>query len=90
MFPRSPAIIGRDVQNCHPQKSVHIVNDILKAFKEKTKNVAEFWIPMNNIFVYIRYFPVYDKNGKYKGCIEVTQDITDIKKLEGEKRLLNW
>ena len=90
VFPRSPAIIGRDVQNCHPQKSVHIVNDILKAFKEKTKKVAEFWITMNNMFVYIRYFAVYDKSGAYKGCIEVSQDITDIRKLEGDKRLLDW
>ena len=90
VFPRSPAIIGRDVQNCHPQKSVHIVNDILKAFKEKTKEVAEFWIPVKKLFVHIRYFSIYDNSGAYKGCIEVTQNVTEIRKLEGEKRLLDW
>jgi DUF438 domain-containing protein len=90
IFPRSPAIIGRDVQNCHPPKSVHIVNDIVKNFKEKKKDVAEFWIQMNGKFIYIRYFPVYDENGAYKGIVEVSQEVSDIKKLEGERRLLDW
>jgi DUF438 domain-containing protein len=90
IFPRSPAIIGREVQNCHPQKSVHIVNDIVKNFKEKKKDVAEFWIQLNGKFVYIRYFPVYNDDGEYKGVIEVSQEVTDIKKLEGERRLLDW
>lgn len=90
IFPRSPAIIGRDVQNCHPPKSVHIVNDIVKNFKEKKKDVAEFWIQMNDNFIYIRYFPVYDEHGEYKGVIEVSQEISTIKKLEGERRLLDW
>ncbi|MBN1797050.1 MAG: DUF438 domain-containing protein [Spirochaetales bacterium] len=90
VFPRSPAIIGRNVQNCHPQKSVHVVENILKAFKEKKQQVAEFWITMNERFIHIRYFPIYDEQGTYKGVIEVTQDITDIKKLEGQRRLLDW
>lgn len=90
LFPRSPAIIGREVQNCHPQKSVHIVNDIIKNFKEKKKAEATFWIQMDGKFIYIRYFPLYDKNGIYRGVIEVSQEVSDIKKLEGEKRLLDW
>jgi uncharacterized protein len=90
IFPRSPGIIGRAVQNCHPPKSIDIVNDIIKAFREKKKNSADFWIQMNEKFIYIRYFPVYDDKGEYKGVIEVTQDITEIKKLEGQRRLLDW
>jgi hypothetical protein len=90
IFPRSPAIIGREVQNCHPPKSVHIVNDIVKNFKEKEKDVAEFWIQMDGKFIHIRYFPIYDKNGTYKGVIEVSQEVSHIKKLEGERRLLDW
>lgn len=90
IFPRSPAIIGREVQNCHPPKSVHIVDDIVKNFKAKKKDVAEFWIQMNGKFIYIRYFPVYDENGAYKGVVEVSQEVSDIKKLEGERRLLDW
>ncbi len=90
IFPRSPAIIGREVQNCHPPKSVHIVDDIVKNFKAKKKDVAEFWIQMNGKFIYIRYFPVYDENGVYKGVVEVSQEVSDIKKLEGERRLLDW
>jgi DUF438 domain-containing protein len=66
------------------------VNNILEAFKTGKKSVAEFWIQMNNRSIHIRYFAVRDKNGKYLGTIEVTQDITDIKKIEGEKRLLDW
>ncbi|MBN2601388.1 MAG: DUF438 domain-containing protein [Candidatus Marinimicrobia bacterium] len=90
IFPRSPGIIGREVQNCHPPKSVHVVNNIIKSFKEKTKNVAEFWIKSGKLFIHIRYFPVYDENGDYRGTIEVSQEISDIQKLTGERRLLDW
>jgi|YelNatPaOPRAMG01_1025707.scaffolds.fasta_scaffold05783_3 PAS domain S-box-containing protein len=90
IFIRTKAVIGRKVQLCHPQKSIHIVNRILEAFKEGKRDVAEFWINVNNRLIHIRYFAVRDKNGKYLGTMEVTQDITDIKKIEGEKRLLDW
>jgi DUF438 domain-containing protein len=90
IFPRSPAIVGRAVQNCHPPKSVHIVNDILQNFREKKKKAAEFWIQMGGSFIHIRYFPLYDENGSYKGVIEVSQEVSGIRQLEGEKRLLDW
>jgi len=90
IFVRTKAVIGRKVQLCHPQKSVHIVNNILEAFKTGKKDAAEFWINLNNRLILIRYFAVRDKNGKYLGTVEVTQDITDIKKIEGQKRLLDW
>lgn len=90
IFVRTKAVIGRKVQMCHPQKSLHIVNKIVDAFKKGRKDSAEFWITMGGRFVHIRYFAVREKNGKYIGTMEVTQDLTDIKKLEGEKRLLDW
>jgi len=90
VFVRTRAVIGRKVQMCHPQKSVHIVNRILESFKAGKKDVAEFWIPVNNRLINIRYFAVRDNNRRYLGTIEMTQDITDIKKIEGEKRLLDW
>lgn len=88
IFPRTKAVIGKKVQQCHPQKSLHVVNQILEDFKNNKRDVAEFWINLNNRLIYIRYFPVRNKNGEYLGCLEVTQDITDIKKIEGERRLL--
>jgi len=90
IFVRTKAVIGRKVQLCHPQKSVQVVNSILEAFKTGKKDSAEFWIQMGDRLVHIRYFAVRDKNGKYLGTMEVTQDITTIKKIEGEKRLLDW
>ncbi|MGB9683581.1 MAG: DUF438 domain-containing protein [Candidatus Bathyarchaeales archaeon] len=90
IFVRTKAILGRKVQLCHPQKSIHVVNRILEAFKKGEKDVAEFWIQVGDRLIHIRYFAVRDKNGKYLGTMEVTQDITDIKKIEGEKRLLDW
>ncbi len=90
IFPRSPGVIGRAVQNCHPPKSVHIVNTILKSFKKKEKKSAEFWITINERFIHIRYFSLYDDQGNYNGVIEVSQDVTDIRALKGEKRLLDW
>ncbi|MDH7564656.1 MAG: DUF438 domain-containing protein [Candidatus Bathyarchaeota archaeon] len=90
IFVRTKAVLGRKVQMCHPQKSVHIVNEILDAFRKGEKNTAEFWITMGGRLIHIRYFAVRNKEGKYLGTMEVTQDLTDIKKLEGEKRLLDW
>jgi PAS domain S-box-containing protein len=89
IFPRAKAIIGRTVQNCHPQKSVHMVNQIVEDFKNKKRDTAEFWINLKGKMVYIRYFAVCDSKGEYIGTMEVTQDITDIKKIEGEKRLMD-
>ena len=89
IFPRSPEIIGRAVQNCHPPKSVHVVEAILKAFREKTRDKAEFWIRRGALLILIRYFPVYDGAGAYRGTIEVTQEVSAVKGLEGERRLLD-
>lgn len=90
IFPRSPAVIGRKVQNCHPPKSVHVVQDILDAFKSGRKDSAEFWIQMKGRFLHIRYFAVRDESGRYRGTLEVSQDVTGIRALEGENRLLDW
>ncbi len=88
IFPRTTAVLGLKVQDCHPQKSLRIVNKILGDFRNGKRSVAEFWIMLQGKLVHIRYFPVHDEKGKYIGCLEVTQDITEIKKIEGEKRLL--
>ncbi len=90
IFVRTKAILGRKVQLCHPEKSIHVVNRILEAFRRGEKDVAEFWIRKGDRLIHIRYFAVRDKEGKYMGTMEVTQDITDLKKIEGEKRLLDW
>jgi len=90
IFPRSPGVIGRKVHNCHPPKSVDTVEKILASFRAGTKDVAEFWIQMRGRVLFIRYFAVRDSAGKYRGCLEVSQDITEIQKLTGQKRLLDW
>lgn len=90
IFPRSAGVIGRKVQNCHPPRSVDMVEKILSAFKAGTKDHAEFWIQMGGKVIHIRYFAVRDQSGKYRGCLEVSQDITHIQKLTGQKRLLEW
>jgi DUF438 domain-containing protein len=90
VFPRSAGIIGREVRFCHPPKSVGTVMKILAEFRKGTKNESSFWINYKDRLIYIRYFAVRDANLNYKGVIEMSQDITDIKKIEGEKRLLEW
>lgn len=90
IFTRTAAIIGRDVRNCHPPQSVHVVQKIVDEFKAGTRDVAEFWIPMGEAFVHIRYFALRDEAGAYKGVIEVSQNVAGIRALEGEKRLLDW
>lgn len=90
VFPRSAGIIGREVKFCHPPKSVGTVLKILEEFRKGTQNESSFWINYKERLIYIRYFAVRDANKNYKGVIEMSQDITDIKKIEGEKRLLDW
>jgi DUF438 domain-containing protein len=90
IFPRSPGVIGRKVQNCHPPKSFNMVQKILDEFRAGRRDKADFWIQMKGRFLLIQYFAVRDDKGAYKGTLEVSQDVTDIRKLEGQKRLLDW
>ena len=90
IFPRTKAIIGRDVHNCHPKESVHVVEQIVKAFREGRKDVASFWITLKGERLLIQYFAIRDEAGNYRGVVEVSQEITDIQQLEGEQRLLDW
>jgi hypothetical protein len=90
IFMRTKAVLGRKVQQCHPQKSVSIVNKILESFRTGKKDVAEFWSLEKERLIHIRYFAVRDRDGKYLGTMEVSQDITDIKRIEGEKKLLDF
>ncbi len=88
IFHRSTAAIGRQVHHCHPQKSVHLVQQVLSELKAGTRDAADFWIQAGGRFLLIRFLAVRDREGQYLGCMEVTQDVTDIRALEGEKRLL--
>ena len=90
VFPRSAGIIGREVKFCHPPKSVGKVLQILEAFRAGNKSEASFWINFKGRLIYIRYFAVRDDQKNYKGVVEMSQDITDIKDIDGEKRLLEW
>jgi DUF438 domain-containing protein len=90
IFPRSPAVIGRAVQNCHPQKSVATVNRILDAFRKKEKTRARFWLEMGGRFILIEYRALYDAAGAYIGTLEFSQDLTELRTLQGQRRLLDW
>jgi PAS domain S-box-containing protein len=90
VFPRSAGIIGREVRFCHPPKSVDTVLKILEAFRKGEQNEASFWINFKERLIYIRYFAVRNSEKEYKGVIEMSQDITDIKQIDGERRLLEW
>lgn len=89
IFARTKSVIGREVSNCHPPASVHIVEDIVNDFKSGKKDSEEFWIQMGDKFVYIRYFVVRDEDGEYMGTLEVTQNIKPIQEIKGEKRLVD-
>ncbi|MBM6995824.1 DUF438 domain-containing protein [Paenibacillus sp. DXFW5] len=89
IFARTKAVIGRTVQNCHPPQSVHVVNQLLEDFKAGRKDAEDFWIPIKDKFVYIRYFAVRSEDGRYLGTLEFTQNIAPIRELEGQKRILS-
>ena len=90
IFARSRSIINRDVRLCHPPGSVHIIEKILDDFKSGKASNAPFWIQVQGKFIHIEYFALRDENGNYLGTLEVSQDITDLQKLEGEKRILSY
>ncbi len=90
VFPRSRGIIGRKVQKCHPPDSVDVVEDILQKFKSGEKNIAEFWIQLDGKFILIRYFAMRDEEENYVGTLEVSQEISHLKTLEGDRRLVQW
>lgn len=90
IFPRSPAVIGRNVNNCHPPESVHVVEEIVESFRAGKEDSAKFWINIKGKMVLIQYFALRNSEGIYKGVLEVSQDITEIKSLDGERRLLKW
>ena len=90
VFPRSAGIIGREVKFCHPPKSVDQVLMILREFKAGRRDEAEFWIEFKGKFIHIQYFAIRDEDGTYKGVIEMSQDVTHIRNLKGQQRLLDW
>ena len=90
IFPRSKNVIGRQVSNCHPRKSVHIVEEIVAKFRSSEQDKAEFWINKPEVFLYIVYFAVRDKQGRFRGVLEMMQDCTHIRELTGSQTLLTW
>lgn len=90
IFPRSPAIIGRDVEKCHPPESVDIVDEIIDSFRSGKQDQAMFWIQAKGRMIMIQYFALRDAADHYRGVLELSQDVTEISKLEGERRLLQW
>lgn len=89
VFPRTRSIIGRDVSNCHPPKSLHVVESLIQDFKDGVKNEENFWIQKNGLFILIRYYAVRDKDGTYLGVVEVTEEISGLRALEDSKTLLS-
>ena len=90
VFPRSKNVIGRQVSNCHPRKSVHIVEEIVEKFRSGEQDKAEFWINKPEVFIYIVYFAVRDAQGRFRGVLEMMQDCTHIRELTGSQTLLTW
>lgn len=90
VFPRSAGVIGRKVQNCHPRESVDTVEEIIRAFREGEQDEAEFWLEIGGKFIYIIYNAVRDEDGNFRGVLEMMQDVTKIRGLEGSQRLLSW
>jgi len=90
IFPRSANVIGREVKNCHPAKSVHVVEEIVEKFRSGEQTQAEFWINKPGLFIYVIYTAVRDENGKFRGVLEMMQDCTHIRELEGSRTLLTW
>ena len=89
IFARTKAVIGREVENCHPPKSAHVVDKIIDDFRNGVKDSEDFWIDNGEMFILIRFFAVRNEKGEYLGTLEYVQNVAPIRKLEGEKRILS-
>lgn len=90
IFPRSKNVIGRDVKNCHPRTSVHIVEEIIEKFRSGEQDSVDFWINKPGVFIYICYVAVRDAEGRFRGILEMMQDCSRIRELQGSRTLLTW
>ena len=90
IFQRNRAILNRDVRLCHPPSSAHVVDRIIEDFKSGKQSRAPFWIQMGDKFIFIEYFALRSEKGEYLGTLEVSQDLTELRKLEGEQRILSY
>ena len=90
VFPRSRNVIGREVMNCHPRKSAHVVKEVIDKLRSGEQDKAEFWIEKPDLFIYILYVAVRDENGRFRGVLEMMQDCTHIRSLKGSRTLLKW
>lgn len=90
IFPRSKNVIGRDVKNCHPRTSVHLVEEIIEKFRSGEQDTVDFWINKPGVFIYIYYVAVRDSEGRFRGVLEMMQDCTRIRDLQGSRTLLQW
>ncbi|MFC2087369.1 PAS domain-containing protein, partial [Bacteroidota bacterium] len=90
LFKRNRAVLGRDVRLCHPPKSVKMVEQIIHDFKSGKEQIAIFWFEMDGKFIHVEYYAVRDDQGRYIGTLEVAQDCSEIRKLKGEQRLVNY
>ena len=90
IFQRNRAILNRDVRHCHPPASAHIVDKILEDFKSGKQTRAPFWINLGGKFIHIEYFALRNEKGEYLGTLEVSQNLTDYRALEGEQRILSY
>ena len=89
IFKRPEGVVGKDVRNCHPPKSLDKVLTIISEMKAGKREKARFWIDLHGKKVMIEYYALRDKSGKYLGCLEASQDITEIQQLSGEKRIID-
>lgn len=95
LFKRPKGVLGKDVRNCHPKKSLHMVEKIVQEMKDGDRDKARFWIDLklsndekkNKIL--IEYYALRNSDGRYLGCMEVSKDITEIQMIKGERRLLD-
>lgn len=90
IFQRNRAILNRDVRHCHPPASAHIVDKIIDDFKTGKASRAPFWINMRGKMIHIEYFALRSGQGEYLGTLEVSQDVTVYRELEGEQRILSY
>lgn len=87
IFPRSRAVIGRDVRNCHPPESLGRVLGLIEDFRAGRRERESFHIELRGRFVHIEYFALWGAGGEFLGVLEASEDLTEKRALSGEKRL---
>ncbi len=87
VFPRDRSALGKNIETTSPERDLVDVDEFFEPFRKGKKNIETFWVQRGGRLILLRVIAVYSVVGEYLGVIELSEDITDLRRLGGERKL---